>query len=294
MAEQKQGNAGVDRRSFLKTSGLAGLGLAGAAMAATELGALDHSAAARKMGLHSRGVQAATTTLSIYDIEVLQFALNLEYLEAEFYCYAVTGMSLEENGVAITGPVGNPGPTTGGAKVPFAKLGGKGPIKAVAEQLMRDEVNHVKLIRAALGDYTIAKPAINLAALVPMDTLDGFLTLARDFEVVGVSAYGGAITLVDQAILQTAAQIALVEALHSGNLELLVKMNDIGISPVDALDIVPPPSGTNYFDDSTDKALAVIRTPGEVLKIVYNNKEVGASRGGFFPNGVNGMIQAAI
>ena len=275
MKDQKLVGKRVDRRNFLKTSGMVGLGLAGAGVLGSEL--------------KTTPVEAAS--LSADDIAVLQFALNLEYLEAEFYSYAVTGKSLEDNGVGIDGPVGVAGPTTGGAKVPFEQLGGVGPLRKIATQLMRDEVDHVLLIRSVLGpEYTIAKPAIKLDALVAMNSLAGFLTLARDFEVTGVSAYGGAITLINKAILQTAAQIALTEALHSGNLQLLVDLNKIPIQPVDALDVVPPPTGVNFFDNSFNQALAVIRDTNEVLAIVYDNFAVGTSKGGFFPNGVNGSI----
>ncbi len=286
MNEQK--STKVDRRNFLKTTGYAGLGLAGAAMVATELGGLDHVGAARKLGLGSTPVEAAG--LSATDIEVLQFALNLEYLEAEFYSYAVTGKSLLDNGIPIDGAIGTPGPTTGGAKVPFERLNGVGPLKKVAEQLMRDEVDHVLLLRSALGANTIAKPAIKLDALGAMNSLPGFLTLARDFEVTGVSAYGGAVTLLTKSILQTAAQIALTEALHSGNLQLLVDLNKIPINPLDALDVVPPPTGVNYFDNSFNTALAVIRTTSQVLAIVYGSSAPGTNKGGFFPAGVNGPI----
>ena len=263
---------GMDRRGFLRTSGL---GLAAAAVAAT--------------GLATPGAEAQSTSLTAADIEVLQFALNLEYLEAEFYSYAVTGQGLPED--MTTGAVGKPGATTGGEQVYFANLNAVGPLADVSAQLMHDEMTHVKLIRSVLGpQYTIAKPAIRIDAIGQMNTLQNYLKLARDFEVAGVSAYGGAVTLLNGTVLQTAAQIALVEALHSGNLELLCKMNNVSIAPIDTLDVVPPPSGTYYFDDSQDTALAVIRTPSEVLMLAYLNPNKGASHGGFFPNGFNGTL----
>lgn len=288
-AQKKTGNV-VNRRDFLRRTGIAGLGVAGAATVATKLGALDEIGAARRLGLGSAPVEAAT--LSANDIAVLQFALNLEYLEAEFYSYAVTGRSLQENGVGVMGAVGNFGPTTGGMQVPFASLNNvNGPLQAVATQLMRDEVDHVNLIRSVLGStYTIAKPAINLAAFTPMDSLGGFLLLARDFETVGASAYGGSITLLDSAVLQQAAQIGIVEGTHVGVLNLLCQLNGLNVTPIDSLDQTPPPAGNNYFDDDPTTGLAVIRTPSQVLQAAYLNTAVGTSSGGFFPNGFNGQI----
>ena len=281
MQELKKSTNLLNRRNFLRNSGLTGIGLAGATA----------------LGLHSSDVHAATSTkvgslnLSADDIAVLQFALNLEYLEAEFYSYAATGKSIADNGVDIDGAVGNPGPTTGGVKVMFDKLGGKGPLAEITMQLMRDEINHVLLIRSVLGpNFTIAKPAINLGVLGSYNNLGTYLTLARDFEIVGVSAYGGAVTLLTKPVLQYAAQIALVEGLHSGNLQLLVDMNKVMISPLDQYDIIPPPAGVNFFDDSLNQGLAVIRTPAEVLAIAYLNNAPRTSSGGFFPNGVNGSI----
>ncbi len=279
----------LDRRNFLRTGSYAGLGLAGAAIAAADLGAFNGVKGADALHLGPAPVHAAGFTPT--DIEVLQFALNLEYLEAEFYSYAVTGKSLEENGVPVGGGIGKVGPTTGGYKVPFSQFNSSGPVKAVTEQLMRDEVDHVLLLRSALGaEYTISKPSIKLDVLGQMNALPTYLTLARDFEVTGVSAYGGAATLLSPAALQTAVQIALVEALHSGNIQLLCKLNELYITPVDALDIVPPPAGFNYFDDSPNTSLAVIRTPSQVLQIVYGTMAAGAHKGGFFPNGFNGAI----
>ena len=256
---------------------------------AADLGVLDGVKGTDALHLGPAPVHAAGFTAT--DIEVLQFALNLEYLEAEFYSYAVTGKSLEDNGVPVSGGIGKVGPTTGGYKVPFSSFNSTGPIKAVTEQLMRDEVDHVLLLRSALGpEYTISKPSIKLDVLGQMSALPTYLTLARDFEVTGVSAYGGAATLLSPAALQTAVQIALVEALHSGNIQLLCKLNNLFISPVDSLDIVPPPAGFNYFDDSPNTSLAVIRNTSQVLEIAYQTMTTGAHKGGFFPNGFNGAI----
>jgi hypothetical protein len=70
----------------------------------------------------------------------------------------------------------------------------------IALEIAADERAHVKLIRGALeahGVTPVAKPAINLNALgIGFGGQTEFLTLARAFEDVGVTAYGGAAPLI--------------------------------------------------------------------------------------------------
>lgn len=232
---------------------------------------------------------AAVRADGITDVDILNFALNLEYLEAEFYTVVTTGQTIDQIGIGIDG-VGTPGPTTGGAQV---KLNGR--LGDIAQEIAYDEQQHVVLLRSALGDAAIAKPAIDLNALAGVcncnyDDPKDVLRLARAFEDVGVSAYGGAAPLIsDKDILGTAARIALTEALHAGNVRLLVAEHRVDVVAVDDKDVLPPPAGAQYFPVDA-QALAIVRSVSEVLAIVYGNSTPGTSSGGFFPNGVNGTI----
>jgi hypothetical protein len=280
-----------DRRGFVKNVGYATAGLAGATLLGGKLGVLDKLPGMQKMEL----TQAAVNAGAITDVDILNFALNLEYLEAEFYTVVTTGKTLEDSGFKIDG-TGKSGPTTGGQKVNFVHSQNRveltKQLQLVMEEITYDEQQHVLLLRSALGDAAIAKPAINLDAL--KTGFEGFLhctALARAFEDVGVSAYGGAAPLISsKAILATAARIALTEAYHAGNLRLVAAANhDPYLFKVDSKDILPPPKGKQFF--TVDKeALSVVRTPSEVLAIVYGNSSTGTAEGGFFPDGVNGTI----
>jgi ferritin-like protein len=237
-------------------------------------------------GAVALGNSAELLAQGITDVDILNFALNLEYLEGEFYAVASSGQRLSELGVGITGR-GRAGETTGGSKVSLDDRVG-----TIASQISIDETAHVNFLRAALKGDAVAKPAINLAALgVGFNSQAEFLTVAQIFEDVGVSAYGGAAPLIDSSqILAAAAGIALTEAQHAGILRLLAGDNRLQVPQVDAK-AIPTfglPGGRLFFVDGN--GLSIPRTTSEVLKIVYAG---GSTGGGFFPNGVNGTIARA-
>ena len=249
-------DSGVSRRDFARRTVAAGL-WGGAAIALTG------------------GVEVAAQDIT--DIDILNFALNLEYLEAEFYTIATTGQRISDIGIQTSG-TGRSGATTGGGRVALDSRAG-----TIATQIAIDEQEHVRFLRAALGSAAVAKPAIDLEALgLGFRNQNEFLTLARAFEDLGVSAYGGAANAIgSRAILKAAAQIALTEAQHAGVLRLLVSDAAIAVPQLDEFDVPPlmSPNGRAFQVDG--QGLSTVRTPAQVLKV----------GGPFFPDGVNGNIR---
>jgi hypothetical protein len=286
------------RRTFLKTAAV------GAAAAAAGAGLLAKHAEAQRGSL---------------DPAILNFALNLEYLEAEYYSYATTGQGIEAQGVGVTG-VGTLGPVTVKAnpRVPFATP----LIEQYAKEITADEVAHVRFLRAALGASAVARPAINLresftaaaqaAGLIgPGQTFDpfadenSFLLGAFIFEDVGVTAYKGAARLIaNKDFLEAAAGILGTEAYHAAEVRatlaargLFAQVNAISDAR-DSLDgaadldqgIGSPPAGLGAplsvnVVPTDENAIVFSRSTVQVLNIVYLSPTT--TPGGFLPAGAN-------
>ena len=225
-------------------------------------------------------------------VDVLNFALNLEYLEANFYLYASTGVglasSLNGNGAAVMNPP---------AKLPL-----DANTLAVCQALAQDEVNHIADLRAAvtsLGGTPIAQPSINLGANGPVVSQPQFLMAARQFTALGGSAYVGSAQFLvsNPAILTTAGQILGAEGQHAGVLAYLCVTQSILSPAIDAQDV--PPTSTNYFTVAPVTALSPARTTSQVLGVAYKlstpattTPPAGVALGGFFPAGFNGNIKS--
>ena len=287
----------VDRRRFLRAAGLTTVGVAGA-------------------GLLTAGTASATEATddgAVTDAAVLNFALNLEYLEAEFYLRAVYGEGLNDNQIDGSGALGG---VTGGKKVKFeTKLGAQ-----YASEISHDERAHVDFLRSALGDAKVARPSIDLdgaftaaaraAGLVganeEFDAFadeNSFLLGAFVFEDVGVTAYKGAAALIsNKTFLEAAAGILAVEAYHAGLIRTLLlakgladpagKISDARDSldgPDDLDQGIVDSHGKANIVPTDDNSIAFSRDVFQVHNIVYLTPKAAGS-GGFFPDGTNGTF----
>jgi hypothetical protein len=124
------------------------------------------------------------------DVDIVNFALTLEYLEAAFY---------EE------------------AK---KRAGAKGELKSLIDLIASDEKQHVEALTATvkqLGGKPAAEPKFDF----PYSDTAGFLKLAQVFEDTGVSAYNGAGPAIkSKEVLGAAGSIVQVEARHAAAIRL--------------------------------------------------------------------------
>ena len=290
----------ADRRRFLKTASATGLGLVGAGLLA---------------GVEATSASASTDSNAISDSAILNFALNLEYLEAQFYSHAVYGYGLP---ASLTSGKGTHGSVQGGHEVPFKSSN----VRQFATEIAKDEREHVAFLRSALGSAAVAQPEINInsaftaaataAGLIKKGQTfnvyaneDNFLLGAFIFEDVGVTAYKGAAPLIsNKTYLGAAAGILAVEAYHAANIRTVLyerggaeDANRISaarrsLNPGTNLDQGLTVNGQANIVPDDSNGIAFARTPGQVLNIVYLTPKP-ATQGGFYPNGVNGSVNTS-
>ena len=180
-------------------------------LAAPELGVIDVQGMTRQSFM-IKGALAAGTVYGVAtvapfvseaiaqegggDVDILNFALTLEYLEATFY----------EMGLKNVKGLG-------------------GDAKELATTLQENEAEHVKALTEAikgLGGTPTKAPGVDFADA--FSSQKAFLKTAQTFEDLGVSAYNGAATQIkSKEVLGSAGAIVQIEARHAALIRLANK-----------------------------------------------------------------------
>ena len=128
------------------------------------------------------------------DVEILNFALTLEVLEATFYERALEEVS-----------------------------GLSGAVEEVATQIRDDENAHVEALTTTINDLggtPVEAPELDFGDAFSSEA--AFLELAQTFEDTGVSAYNGAAPGIESSeVLAAAGSIVQVEARHAARIRQL-------------------------------------------------------------------------
>ena len=203
---------------------------------------------------------AQTTTLT--DNDYLNFALNLEYLEANFYTLAATGQTIDQAGLSLKG-TGTQGVvvTKGNSNykscaVPFKNT----LVQSYATEVAMEERNHVSFLQTALSTAAVAQPQIDLynsfnllgsllglglTSFDPFADDASFLLGSYIFEDVGVTAYTGAApALTMPGNLDAAAGIQAVEAYHAGLIRTTIYGLDQTTNNIAGAGLTNAPAGT--------------------------------------------------
>ena len=185
LRETAEAVSGLSRETLLRRGALAAGGLA--------LGALPVGWAVAQGGLSSG------------DKKILNFALTLEYLEAEFYKEAI------------------------------AKAGLTGVAATFASTVRDHEVAHVQALQSTLGADAVKQPSFDFKGTTSSESK--FLATAKTLEDVGVSAYQGqAVRIKAPAVLMAAASILSVEARHAGWIRFINSNGTGGVNHLPAPD----------------------------------------------------------
>jgi rubrerythrin len=171
--------AGLDRADFFKRAAVAGGGFVAS-------GVLFGGLASPAMAAISTRKKSKAN-----DVKILNYALTLEYLEAEFYAQAV------KNGA-------------------FAN----DQIRAFAETTAKHEAAHVKALKQVLGKAAGKKPGFDFGDTVT--DAAKFAATAQVLEDTGVAAYAGqGPNILQKPVVAAALSIHSVEARHAAWIRFL-------------------------------------------------------------------------
>jgi hypothetical protein len=208
--------AGATRADFLKRGGVAGAGFVAGGV------------------LFSGFVSPAEAAISTHhkskknDVKIANYALTLEYLEAEFYKQAVASG-------AITQP----------------------EVRAFATTTASHEATHVKALKGVLGSKAVKKPSFDFGDTVTNQ--DKFKQTAQVLEDTGVSAYAGqGPNLLQRPYVKLALSIHSVEARHAAWIRFINSSG--GLSGTGTANLPAPKAFDTALSDK--KVLAAVKKTG--------------------------------
>ncbi len=206
---------GLDRSDFLRKGALAGGGLVAGGAFFSLLGPAEAAISRRKSKRN--------------DVRILNFALTLEFLEAEFYRLALANKA----------------------------AGDDARLQKFNEVVADHEAKHVSFLKGALGKSAVKKPSFDFGAAVTDRAM--FAATSQVLEDTGVSAYlGQAGHILQGPILTAAGTILTVEARHAA----WIRNINVSADETTAIDDLPSP---RTFDlPATEKA--TLKTAGGFIK----------------------------
>jgi len=178
--QETAAKAGITRQQLIRRSAFVGGGLI--------VGGLPAAFSIAQDGL-SKG-----------DIDILNYALTLEYLEAAFYKKALDDGALS------------------------------GQLQRLAEVISEHENAHVDALKQTLGSKAVKKPSFDFKGTTGAE--DTFAATAMVLEDAGVAAYQGQATNIKaNAVLKAAASILPVEARHAAWIASVISKGSGSPSP---------------------------------------------------------------
>jgi len=191
-----------DRRMFLRYASMVGVGgsLALAGVACSEeqnTTGTDNSANETESAPSPAETEDDEAKVPQGDLEILNYALTLEFLEADFYKQGIEANILKGRQLDLVKPI------------------------------QEHEAAHVAALTATikqLGGDPVAEPTFKYPPPTFKDPA-AFLKTAHTFEELGVTAYHGQVTMIQTPdILAAAASIAGVESRHAAILSRMIGM----------------------------------------------------------------------
>lgn len=320
----------ADRRDFLRSAGSVSAVVASASLLAACGGNNSNPAPTPTPTPTPTASGSATPTPTaspLTDADVLNFALNLAYVEAQYFSVVTTGAGLPAN--LLTG-TGTAGAASGGRQRVFADP----VIGQFAREIAADTRTQVSLLRGVIGSTVIAQPAIDL----DIAASGAFSTLARTAQLItttsatydvyasdeqvmlgafvfadlAVTAYRGiSASVTGAAFIDAIAGMVAAKAYHAGLIRAALYRKGIATPSIldatealsnardsfdGAADIdqgVKPVNNASNIVPTDGSGLTFARSPAQVLNILYLTR-ASVTSGGFFPAGVNGALKTSI